>query len=181
MNAEGLARITDLVDILTDAGYQCSRRETTRGESMLVGENAYGLVAIVEATALDTLEQLVSDAQAELTRFVVSGRVSTLRWDLYVFALAMFDPVPPHAVEVADDLESDTRYARKFVKVNLSRDAGALDQALRPLLPLRTVPATTLTDPLELMRERLTAAGVPEIVATGAIDSFLATGEVTVP
>jgi hypothetical protein len=86
------------------------------------------------------------------------------------------------AESLVETIESDTRYARKFVRVTLpANDPLALERALRPLLPLHEAPRFDQVDPLAALREELRELAIPDSVAEAAISSFIVTNEVTVP
>ena len=80
---------------------------------------------------------------------------------------------------LAESIEADTRYARKFVRVAVRR--GELDRAFRPLLPLRPPSDLEVDNPLDELRDELRALDVPDAVLNAALDAFERTEAVDVP
>ena len=125
--------------------------------------------------------ELVSDLQAELTRLAINGERTSIRWDLYVLVHVRAPHLQPIDSELLEQVESDTKYARKFVRVNLTRDPAVIDRALRPFLPLRAAALLDVADPVGLVRTELLHQGLDAELVEHAVAAFRETGEVTVP
>lgn len=80
---------------------------------------------------------------------------------------------------LAEAIEADTRYARKFVRVAVPPER--LDQALRPLLPLRPAAKFDLVEPLDLLRRELRGLHLDEELIEAALTEFEDRDEVRVP
>ena len=173
-----LAELQDLADVLEDADFHCEILTLGRFARVLVGENPYCVLAIIDVSTDDDLIQTVSDAQAELTQLALRSRPASIRWDLYVLLHVRTEggAVQPDLVEA---IESDTKYARKLVRVDIKRARSSVDRALRPFLPIRPAARIEPADPLELLREGLIKHGLDAGLADTALSSFSATGSVT--
>lgn len=79
-----------------------------------------------------------------------------------------------------DRVESDTKYTRKFVRINLTRNPAVLDQALRPFLPLRAASQLQVADPFDLLKAELVKQGLDDELVDHVVMHFKLTGEVSV-
>ena len=123
----------------------------------------------------------MSDVQAELTQ-LAAGAPSARRWDLYLVIHMLIRPPGPAEEAIGEAIEADTRYPRKFVRVAIpSDDPGALEKALRPLLPLHPAPEFDLVEPLEALRAELYELDISHEVVDAALNGFFQNDEVTVP
>jgi hypothetical protein len=172
-----LAELQDLAGVLEDADFQCEILTLGRFARILVGENPYCVLAILDASTHDDLRQMMSDAQAELTQLTLRNRPTSIRWDLYVVMHLRTEGgvVDPDLIEA---IESDTKYTRKFVRVDIRREQSAIDRALRPFLPLRPAARIQAVDPIELLRAELMEQGLGAELTDSALASFSATGSV---
>lgn len=180
-NAMVLAELEDLQQVLARAAYSCQIRPLGRFSRVLIAENPYAAVAIVDTESWEKLVELVSDLQAELTRLALTSERSAIRWDLYVMVHVRTPVLQSVQTELADRIESDTEFARKYVRVNLTRELSVLDRALRPFLPLRPAATLTVTEPLDLVREELVTEGIQADLVDHVLRQFSATGEVSIP
>jgi hypothetical protein len=89
---------------------------------------------------------------------------------LYVVVLVDRADLDAERRTVIKRLESDTRYARKFVYAGVAK--SDLDTALRPLLPLRPAAEFAVPDPLVELRAELIKGGVDKNVVDTALGSF---------
>jgi hypothetical protein len=177
MTEPDLAHLADVAELLRSAGYELACRELAGAEALL-GETPYALVACVELEGWETLDERVFDVQAALTR--VSGEAPSARtWDLYLVVLVRSPARDAGDRALVEEIEGDTRYARKFVLVATPR--GALDRAMRPLLPLRPPTGLEIRDPLGELRDELRALDIADQVADVALDAFERTDTVEVP
>jgi hypothetical protein len=160
-------------EILLAGGFAVEERKLNALGSVLVAETLYALVLVCEASS-NTLTERAEDAQSALTH-LAARHPSPRSWDLYV-VLVVDDPSEPGLELIREEIEADTRYARKLV-VTGGRDSAEL--RLRPLLPLRPVPHIELSDPLAAVRDYLLAADVDVHDVDAAIASFGRDGEVT--
>lgn len=163
-----LARLPDVARLLSAAGYDVATHDLASASAVLA-ETPYALVACVEFTDWENLDEHVFDVQGALTQFA-SDSPSARNWDLYVVALLLTPAAEAANRALAEEIEGDTRYARKFVRVAVSQDD--LDRALRPLLPLRPPADLAIRDPLEELREELETLNVADDLADVAVDSF---------
>jgi hypothetical protein len=172
-----IAELQDLADVLGTADFQCEVVTLGRFARVLLGQNPYCVLAIVEGWTHDDLRQMISDAQAELTQLTLRAQRTSIRWDLYVLLHLRTDGgvVDPNLVEA---IESDTKYARKLVRINIKRDRTSIDRALRPFLPLRSATRVEPVDPVELLRAELRKQGLDPELSDAALASFSATGTV---
>jgi hypothetical protein len=134
-----------------------------------VGESPYALVACVELNGWDELDERIFDVQSALTR-VAALAPSARNWDLYVVALVLAEGRDAMHRGIAEAIEGDTRYARKFVRAHVRRDD--LERALRPLLPLRAPVELEVGDPLAELRAELRELEVDDADADAAVESF---------
>jgi hypothetical protein len=177
MSTSELARLPDVGRLLSSGGYQVAKNELA-GTPVLLAETPYALVACAEFTDWDKLDEQVSDVQGALTQFASSGP-SARNWDLYVVALVLSPAHETASRALAESIEADTRYARKFVRIAIGQDE--LDRALRPLMPLRPPADLTIRDPLDELREELETLNVTHELANVAVDSFRRHDRVEVP
>lgn len=176
-----LAELEDLQAILSEAGYVCRIGSLGRFSRVLLAENPYALMAGIETESWSGLHELVSDIQAELTHLAIGAEHMSVRWDLYVLLHVRSPGLTSIEGGLLEQVEADTKYARKLVRVNMTRDKETLDRALRPLLPLRPAAALEGSDPVELLRAELLDQDIDEDVVHHALARFVQTGEVTVP
>lgn len=172
-----LAELQDLADVLEDADFRCKVVTLGRFARILVGENPYCVLVVVDASVDDDLRQLVSDAQAELTQLALRSQPASIRWDLYVL-LHVRTEGEIIGTDLIEAVESDTKYARKFVRLDIKRDRASVDRALRPFLPLRSVARVEPVDPIELLRAGLREQDLDPELADSALASFVKTGSV---
>lgn len=176
-----LAELHDIQETLTAAGYRSAIVTLGRFPRVLLAENPYALVAVFELEGWDGATEGVADVQAELTRIATGASQSAIRWDLYVVLHVRHPGLQAIPSEVVEIIESDTKYTRKFVRVNLSRDPLRLDRALRPLLPLRPRLSLEAVDPLVLLKHELVNQGLSDELAASSVESFARSGSVVLP
>jgi hypothetical protein len=163
--------------MLRDAGYQLESRELA-GVDAVLAETPYALVACIELDGWRHLDERVFDIQSALTR-VAEESPSARAWDLYLVILVLASVRDASDRAAAESIEADTRYARKFVRFDVSKNA--LDQALRSLMPLRPPAALELSDPLGELRKELRSLRVADDIIDVAVDSFRRNDAVEVP
>jgi hypothetical protein len=166
-----IAQLEDLADALAEGGYTVELRRLG-DQTVLLGETLYALVACMETDDWAELERRVYDTQAELTRFAAMAPSPRI-WDLYLFV--HLTTTPPSAAEesIAETIEADTHYVRKLVRVAIDANKeGAIDRALRPLLPMRPTPQFDIAEPVELLRRELRELELPDEIANAALDDF---------
>jgi hypothetical protein len=175
-----LASLADLGAALEEAGYRVA--PTQLGErAAVLAESPYALVALIEVASCATLAEDVGDAQAALTR-VAAEAPSARSWDLYLVLHVLTVSNDPADDLLIEEVEADTRYVRKFVRVAIDAlERSAVDRALRALLPLRPMPQFDLADPLDALRTELYALDAPKDLVDTAIASFQNNMTVSVP
>jgi hypothetical protein len=187
MTASTTARLVDFASALRDSEYRVATRELA-GEPVLLAESPYALVAILEVVDCVRLRERVADVQAALTKLSASDP-SPRSWDLYLMVHVLEPITDPADHLLLEEIEADTRYVRKFVRVGIRKvpsteDSGGhsndIDRALRPLLPLRPSPQFDLRKPLEDLRLELYELDAPSDLVDTAIDSFRVNTKVTV-
>lgn len=174
MSASEPVRRKDVAALLESSGYELQERRLADREAT-VAATPYALVACVELGGWEELGQRVSDIQADLTE-LASEAPSARSWDLYLVMLVEGAAENAEQRALVEAIEGDTRYARKFVHAGLATED--LDQALRPLLPLRPPVNFEIADPFEELRSELLAVGVEEAMVEQAIGSFESEDEV---
>lgn len=175
-----VATLGEFGEVLADGGFRIVDFDFRSTERAILAESPYALVGCMEVDDWSALRQDVEDFQAELTR-IAAQPLSARRWDLYVVTHVRARAGGPADESLAESIEADTRYARKFVRVALPPDRSALERALRPLLPLHSMPEFDGFEPLEAIRQELRALAVPDDLADEALDAFAQTNEVSVP
>jgi len=181
MTSVDIASLQDMGDLLSSSGYDVAFRSLGTAQSVLIAESPYALICCVEASDWNILPTLVSDVQAELTQ-LAAGAPSARRWDLYLIIHVLVRPPGPAEEVIGEEIEADTHYARKYIRVVIpSHDAGALEKALRPLLPLHRVPEFDLVEPLEALRTELYELDISHEIADTALNAFSQNDEVIVP
>lgn len=175
MSNSGQASRKEMARVLEEAGYELQEAMLAeRAASIAV--TPYAVVACVELEDFENLEQHVSDLQAELTELAQEAP-SARSWDLYLIVLLARSAQDADQRSLIEAIESDTAYTRKFIHAGLV--AEELDQALRPLLPLRPAAKLKINDPLAELRSELLAVGVERPTVEEAISSFESENEVT--
>jgi hypothetical protein len=172
-----LAHLEDVAATLDAAGYVVATQELANVEA-LVAETAYALIACIEIDGWDRVEDTVFDVQAAFTRFA-DDAPSARNWDLYLVILIAAPASHLDQLTLAETIQADTRYARKFVRVSVTLEE--LDRALRPLLPLRPPADLAIRDPLAELRDELASLNVADDLANVAIEGFRSTSSVEVP
>jgi hypothetical protein len=171
MTASSIASLADFSGVLEAAGYRAAFVDLA-DRAALLAESPYALVAVIEVSSYASLREDVADAQASLTR-VAAEAPSARSWDLYLVLHVLSVSNGPVDDLLIEEIESDTRYVRKFVRVAVdASDLNAIDRALRPLLPLRPMPQFDLADPLDALRAELYALDAPADLVDAAIASF---------
>jgi hypothetical protein len=170
-------RLADVAHLLQVSGYTLERSKLAGFEAVL-GETPYALVACVELDDWATLDEQVFDVQAALTR-VAEREPSVRTWDLYVVALIRTTTRDAAHRAVAESIEADTRYARKFVRMAVRQDQ--LDRALRPLLPLRPPADLRIAEPMVELRDELRELDIADHIADAALAAFARADTVDVP
>jgi hypothetical protein len=132
--------------VLTEGGFTVDRREVPLLGTVLIAETRDALAMIV-VSAWQQIVEHVEEAQAQLTR-LAAIHPSPRSWDLYI--VIVVDRLQPRFDRVREQLEADTRYARKLVVAGV---APAIDRRLRALLPLRPVPHIELVEPMSAVRK----------------------------
>jgi hypothetical protein len=170
VTSASLASLASLGSVLETAGYRVAR--TQLGErAAVLAESPYALVALIEVPSCANLFEDVGEAQAALTR-IGAQAPSARSWDLYLLVHVLAVTNDPAEDLLIEEVEMDTRYARKFVRVAIGADDPDVDRALRPLLPLRQMSQFDLTDPLDALRAELYALDAPKDLVDTAIRSF---------
>ncbi|HEY5941715.1 MAG TPA: hypothetical protein VIT89_02490 [Solirubrobacterales bacterium] len=164
----------DVAALLGKHGYQLGEHRLGDWEATIAA-TPYALVACIEIGGWDDLLRQVADVQAELTT-IDAAAPSPRSWDLYLVVLVDEAATDPDQRALVEALEGDTSYTRKFVHAGLNPEE--LDQALRPLLPLRPPAKLEVADPLEELRAELLAIGVEKKTVDSAILSFESRNEV---
>lgn len=176
MSAGESAGRADVGAALEKAGYEIGER-TLAGSRATVASTPYALVACIESAEWTGLAERVAEIQAELTQLAEEAP-SARRWDLYLVVLLATAPADAEQRACVEEIESDTRYARKFVHAGVPTDE--LDRALRPLLPLRPPIGFEIADPFDELRGELLALQIEEATVERAIGSFESEEEVEV-
>jgi hypothetical protein len=171
MTSKKLATLDDIAAVLAGAGYITEHRSIGPYEiPVLLAETPEAFIAILEVAARGDLTVLADQAQAALTH-IAAAAPSLRMWDLYLVLHVLEAPLRDDEFELAvERLEADTAYSRKLVRIAIGTDE--LDAALRPLLPIRTVPTFDTEQPLQLLFDELVDLGVGRDTATAAIESF---------
>lgn len=172
--------LTEFAKVLEANGYSVDYSEFPSVGRVLLAETPDALVCCFHTEDWGSLLRDVSDAQASLTQLAAKAP-SARRWDMYL--LVHLPGKPPGLLEEAavEAIEADTSFMRKFVRMGVVfRDSKAVERALRPLLPLQSVPAFDIMDPLDLIRTELRELDIAEEIADTAIASFQLSNEVSV-
>jgi hypothetical protein len=171
VTGQPVADLNDFAGALKGGGYNVVQHDLA-GQSVLLAESPYALLAVLPVSDCIGLRDKVEDVQAALTRLAAEAP-SARSWDLYLL-VHMCEPVTdPVDALLLEEIEADTRYVRKFVRVQIDpAEENAMDRALRPLLPLRPSPRFDLTAPLDELRSELYALDAPRDLVDEAIASF---------
>jgi hypothetical protein len=179
MTNPAVARLDNFAAALRAGGYDIAVHDLA-GHHVLLAESPYALLAIMEASDCRAIREKVADVQAAFTRFAAEAP-SARSWDLYLVVHLLGRVSDPADHLLLEEIESDTHYVRKFVRVQVEADdEQAIDRALRPVLPLRPTPQFDLVEPLEALRSELQALDAPEDLVNTAISSFQADSTVTI-
>ncbi len=161
-------------NVLANNGYAVEAFELRSTGASLLAETPYALVLCITSSWKEASDK-ADQAQATLTR-LSAEHPSPRSWDLYV-VLVIDDEDNPL---LREQLESDTRYARKLV-VCVDGRLDSAERALLPLLPLRD---TTQLEPINMASDvmaELINLGIDERIAAAALASFSAHGAVELP
>lgn len=166
-----------ICQVLTGGDFAIDGLDHPELGNCLLAETPHALVLCVEST-WDTLGDTVAEAQAVLTH-LAERNPSPRSWDLYLVVAI------PQAASQTEDLlreqiEHDTRYARKFVLTGDATHTDAVTRALRPLLPLRISSNVTLSDPLDALRTELLGDGIEADLVDQALASYRDAGEIAI-
>lgn len=176
MTPRELAQLSDVEGQLSAAGYVVQRRKLANTD-LLLGESPYALVACFELDGWEQLEETTFEVQTEMTR-IAAGDSAGRMWDIYVVAFVRAPAANADQAALREAIEGDTRYARKLVRAAVPR--GALERALRPLLPLHEPMGLELADPLYELRGELHALPVANEIADVALAAFASTDSVEI-
>lgn len=181
MTTYASADLEDLEEFFVRKGFHCSVETVGPFPRVLLAEDPYTLLLVVEAEGTDGLERSASDAQAELTKLVSQRVDPMLRWDLYVVIHVRTNVLTSLDARLVEKVSSDTAYARKLVRINLEHDDAALTKALRSFLPIHHSGAVDYDDPLGHLAKTMLALGAAQTDVESAFATFQASGQVKVP
>ena len=175
------ADLEDLERFFAGRGFQCAVETIGPFPRVLLAEDPYTSLLVVETAGTDGLERIASDAQAELTKLVSKRDDSSIRWDLYVVIHVRTTTLTSIDASIVEKVSSDTAYARKIVRINLGRDGAALTKALRSFLPIHRSEPIDYDDPLRHLAKAMVALGAPQTDVESAFSTFNINGEVEIP
>lgn len=173
--------LEELRDFFERQGFQCDVETIGPFPRVLIAEDPYTVLLVVETNSTDDLEVVASDAQAELTKLVADREDPAKRWDLYVVLHVRTTSLTAVDTATVEKVSSDTAYARKLVRINLSSEELALTRALRPFLPIHHSGEVDYGDPLRRLAQTMVSLGTPQTDVDSAFSSFYESGEVTIP
>src|ERR687887_693959 len=133
MTRQPAANLDDFAAALQAGGYVVAQHDLA-GQSVLLAESPYALLAVLQSPDCVGLLDKVEDVQAALTRLAAEAP-SPRSWDLYLL-IHVYEPINDPVDELLlEEIAADTRYVRKFVRIQIDpADENAMDRALRPLL-----------------------------------------------
>lgn len=157
-----MSGIDAYVRVLDRNGYQVTTRIADGNVTYALASSAYLMLALFEPRDNSAILEDLAAVQSALTHQMTMTR-SELRWDLYVLVELQSAEEDPVFQERREQLESDTRYARKIVRANIAhQQVGATERALAPFLPLSMPEPFDDLDPLKAMAVELRGQGVDE-------------------
>lgn len=169
-----------VADHLSKAGFvtQMSEVADLRGNAVFA-ETTDELVCVFVNPDGGFLRGSFDAVEAKLADLGVNDG-SPRRWDYYSVAL-LADPesVVKHS-QIIREIEYDTNFSRKIVRVVDPKSRETVDAALRPLMPLREPKAVRLEEPLTALRREMLDSNVDSVLIDKAFDSYEATGEVRI-
>jgi hypothetical protein len=173
--------LEDLREFFQRQGFQADVETVGPFPRVLIAEDPYTVLLIVETDNTDNLEVVASDAQSELTKLVADREDPSKRWDLYVVLHVRTTSLTAVDVATVERVSSDTTYARKLVRINMSSEELALTRALRPFLPIHHAGEVDYGDPLQRLAQTMVRLGTPQTDVDSAFSSFHVSGQVKIP
>jgi hypothetical protein len=156
---------------LSSVGYETSMQGTGRSQ-LLFADNTTAAIAVGASNTVAGLLDLESDLSAQLLQRMGARRIPERRRDGYVVLLTV-QSAEAQQSEALFGMTYNLRHVRRIVRVAVEPTAAGVARALRPVLPLMSIPRPhVVSDPLESLERRLLTDGLSPSLVTGAIARF---------
>lgn len=155
--------------ILREHGYEALTISIMPEKSMLLAENDFFALGVIEFEDVTDLSRVEASAAAEL-----SGRLKdssgVKRWDAYLVLLSpnRQDDASPLSESVAS-IVYNTQFFRRIVRWGTSANDQSLFRALRAFLPLTVTTAGPVVSPAERLAGSLPSFGISADEAAAAL------------
>jgi len=150
------------------------------GQVVVAAEDDYSLAAILAGDDWSSVSERISPLDVALSNWVAAQSPSAKKWDIYLVCLVQHHLSQAREFAEAERYELDTRRVRKYVRDGIVPDEADVRRALAPFLPLRSASESAVLDPLALLERKLRARGVDAATARIGIETFVATGKVSI-
>lgn len=163
--------------VLRSAGFLAEPSETSQGLPILLAENEYFLLAVVNASSVKELIAAEESAVTDLVNRISASKPGPKQWDAYLVLLTQEEiPSQPRALEDLFAIRHNTRYVRRVAQVGVGRTTESVTAALRQFLPLpKVIAGDSAVDPLLLLEEELRRHGIRADEASKAVTTFKST------
>lgn len=161
--------------LLQGHGYQTRSVGIDAGSALLLAENEYFALGLVEFGRPDQLAAAEAAGAAELADRI-STEAGAKRWDAYLVLLSSTAQTGATLPESVATIVYNTNFFRRIVRWNVQPEDSSLARALRPFLPFTVAPTGLATRPIDRLRQGLRSYGVSEDDADLAIARWQSIG-----
>ena len=164
--------------ILPEAGY-VTEVVTRRSESILLAENAYGILGLAATATIDDLYTAEPLVETLLQTRIDGVEIGPKLWDAYVVLLTREIAGPEGSgLGPIFSINYDTRGFRRLARIGVEPTLRGVRYALTPFVaPIELEDVSLLDDPLAAMCTALISHGVEESLATRSIEIFQQGGD----
>ena len=159
--------------IFPQAGYATESLDV-QGNSILLAENAYSIVAFAAPATIDDLVLAETLVEEILCSRIESVDVGPKYWDSYIVLLTREPPTERgDGLLPLFNINYDTRGVRRIARVGVEASEREVRRALTPFVePARRVDGELGLDPLEAMPGALARHGIDPSIASRSVEIF---------
>lgn len=156
---------------LTAVGYEATIEGTSRNQ-LLFANSSTAAVAVAASSTVSGLLELEPSVSAELLQRMGARRIPERRRDGYVVLLTV-QAAEAQESEALFGVTYNLRHVRRVVRVGVEPTTSGVARALRPVLPLISLPTThIISDPLDSLERRLIMDGLDPLSVANVVARF---------
>lgn len=162
--------------VLRGQGYMTQPVALSAGNTLLLAENDFFAMGIVEFNSTAELPAVEARAAGELAERLAAAPNGAKSWDTYLVLLSSLVRSEDAMPEAVTAVVYNTRFLRRIVRWNVQPEEISLARALRPFLPLTTAQTGKSVGAVKLLVERLPSYGVSPESAAEAMAQWRTSG-----